>query len=49
MKDIYNDLQQLENKLWNIEKQLNEGFLKDRVFDVRYSLIKILLRIRELL
>ena len=49
MKDIYNDLQELEDKLWKIEKQLNEGYLKDRLFDVRYKLIKVLLKIRELL
>ena len=47
IKNIYDDLQNLENRLWVIERQLNEGYLKDRLFDVRYKLIKVLLKIRE--
>ena len=47
MKDIYDELQELENKLWSLEKGLQEGYLKDRIFDVRYKLILILLKIRE--
>ena len=49
VKSIYDDLQQLEDKLWKVERQLNEGYLKDRIFDVRNNLIKVLIRIRELL
>ena len=47
MKDIYDELQVLENRLWTLEKGLKEGYLKDRVFDIRYKLILILLKIRE--
>ena len=49
IKNIYNDLRQLEDKLWKVEKQLNKGYLKDRVFEIRFNLIKVLLRIRELI
>ena len=49
LKNIYDDLQNLENRLWVIERQLNESYLKDRIFDVRYKLIKVLLKIREML
>ena len=49
IKKIYDDLAELEDKLWKLEKQLNEGFQKDWLFNVRYELIKILLRIREML
>ena len=49
IKNIYDDLQNLENRLWVIERQLEEGYLKDRVYDIRYKLIRILLKIREIL
>ena len=49
LKNIYVELQQLEDRVWSIERQQNEGYLKDRLFDVRYKLIKVLLKIRELL
>jgi len=47
MKDIYEELQNLEDKLWKVEKGLNESYLKDRLFDIRYKLISVLLKIRE--
>ena len=49
LKDIYDELDELENRIWNIEKQLNEGCLKDRLFNIRYKLILTLLKIREML
>ena len=49
LKNIYDELVELENRIWKIERQQKEGFLKDRLFDIRCSLIKNLLKIRELL
>ena len=47
MKDIYDELQGIEDKIWKLEGRLNEGYLKDRLFDIRHKLILILLKIRE--
>ena len=47
MKDIYEELQNIEDKLWKVEKGLNEGYLKDKLFSIRCKLISVLLKIRE--
>ena len=47
MKDIYDEFQEIENKIWKLESKLNEGYMKDRLFDIRYKLILTLLKIRE--
>jgi len=47
MRDIYDELQVLENRLWSLEKGQREGYLKDRIFDIRHRLILVLLKIRE--
>ena len=49
IKNIYDELVELEDRIWKAERQLNEGYLKDRFFDIRCKLIKNLLKIRELL
>ena len=49
IKNIYNELVELEDRIWKVERQLNEGYLRDRLFDIRCRLIKNLLKIRELL
>ena len=49
IKNIYNELVELENRIWKVERQLNEGYLRDRLFSIRYKLIQTLLKIRELL
>ena len=43
----YEELKVVEHKLWKLEKDIKEEDIKDKIFEVRFELIKILLKMKE--
>ena len=43
----YEELKAVEHKLWQLERDIKEEDIKDRIFEARYNLIKILLKMKE--
>ena len=44
--EIYEELKEIEYMLWRLEMNLKREELRDRIFEIRYELIKILLKMK---
>ena len=47
MKNIYKELEVIEEKLWELEIRVNEGFIKNKLFELGNKLSWLLLKIEE--
>ena len=47
MKDIYEELENIDDKLWELELRTNEGFLKEKLFEISFKINYLLLKIEE--
>ena len=46
---IYEELREIEYMLWRLEMNLKREELRDRILEIRYELIKTLLKIKGVL
>ena len=44
--EIYEELKEIEYMLWRLEMNLKNEEIRDRIFEIRYELIKTLLKIK---
>ena len=44
--EIYEELREIEYMLWRLEMNLKNEELRDRIFEIRYELIKTLLKMK---
>ena len=47
MRSIYKELEVIEDKLWELEIRANEGFIKNKLFEIGNKLSWLLLKIEE--
>ena len=47
MEDLYKELEVIEEKLWELEIRANEGFIKDKLFEIGNKISWLLLKMEE--
>ena len=45
-EELYGELKEIEYMLWRLEMNLKNEELRDRIFEIRYELIKALLKMK---